>query len=220
MRLLRSLAMRYDCAAVLFDSDGTLVDSSGPITRAWTAFAARWKVDPTELARVAHGRRDHDIVAHFLAEQHRADAVAAVRRHELTDVDGLVPVPGAAELLAALVDSRWAVVTSGRRDLLELRLATAGLPVPEVVVTAEDVKQGKPDPQGFRLAADRLGVEPADCIVVEDAPSGIAAGQAAGARVLAVATTHPAEGLVADVVVPDLRAVSATVADSRIYLSI
>lgn len=205
---------------MLFDSDGTLVDSSGPITRAWTAFAARWEVDPAELARVAHGRRDHDIVAHFLAERHRSEAVAAVRRHELTDLDGLVPVPGAAELLAAMAAGRWAVVTSGRRNLLSLRLATAGLPVPEVLVTAEDVEHGKPDPAGFVLAARRLKVDSADCFVVEDAPSGIAAGRAAGARVLGVATTHSAEALDADVVVPDLRAVSATVSDSRIYLSI
>lgn len=202
--------MRVSCAAVLFDVDGTLVDSSGPIRRAWTAFARRWNVDGAELARVAHGRRDHEIVAEFLPPAQRPEGVALVRSHELSDLADVVAIPGAVEVLAGLAAAPWAVVTSARPDLAAKRLAAAHLPAPPVVVTADDVERGKPDPQGYLIAARRLGVPAADCVVVEDAPSGIAAGRAAGARVLAVATTYRAEHLAgADWVVPDLRAVRA-----------
>lgn len=203
--------MRVSCAAVLFDVDGTLVDSSGPIRRAWEAFARRWNVDGAELARVAHGRRDHEIVAEFLPPgRQRAEAVALVRSHELSDLADVAPIPGAIALLASLDTAPWAVVTSARPDLAAKRLAVAHLPPARVVVTADDVDRGKPDPQGYLIAARRLGVPAGDCVVVEDAPSGIAAGRAAGARVLAVATTYRPEHLAgADWVVWDLRAVRA-----------
>ncbi|HVX47421.1 MAG TPA: HAD-IA family hydrolase [Mycobacteriales bacterium] len=196
------------CTALLFDMDGTLVDSSGPIRRAWTRFIQRWNVDAAELASRAHGRRDTDIVALFLPPEHRAEGVALVRNHELTDTDGIVPVAGAAQLLDSLAGRPWAVVTSATRDLATVRLRAAGLPTPDVLVTADDVASGKPDPQGYLTAAQRLAVPPPECLVVEDAPAGIAAGRAAGARTLAVETTHRAAALPdADWVVPDLRSV-------------
>ncbi len=213
--------MRTHCAALLFDNDGTLVDSSGPIARAWALFINRYGADVDELRRVAHGRRDVDIVAHFLPEPERDEAVQLVRTAELTDLDGLVPVPGALELTGSLDSLPWAVVTSATAPLLTTRLGAAGLGRPTVVVTAEDVSRGKPDPEGYRLAAKRLGVDPAWCVVVEDAPSGIAAARAAGCRVLAVTTTHRADELTgADWVVPDLRLVRAAPHESGIALDI
>jgi sugar-phosphatase len=213
--------MRTHCAALLFDNDGTLVDSSGPITRAWTLFIERYGVDPAELRRVAHGRRDSDIVEHFLPPEQRAAGVELVRTAELTDLDGLVPVPGAVELVESLAGLPWAVVTSATAPLAAARLGAAGLKAPDVIVTAEDVVRGKPDPEGYRLAAGRLGLDPARCIVVEDAPSGIAAARAAGCRSLAVTMTHrPAELAAADWVVPDLRSVRAQPHEAGIALDL
>jgi sugar-phosphatase len=209
------------CAALLVDNDGTLVDSSGPINRAWARFIDRYEVDPQELRRVAHGRRDIDIVEHFLPPEQRAAGVTLVRDAELADLDGLVPVPGAVELTAALDGLPWAVVTSATAALADVRLAAAGLKRPNVIVTAEDVVRGKPDPEGYRLAASRLGIDPAWCVVVEDAPSGIAAARAAGCRNLAVTTTHrPAELTAADWVVADLRSVRVERHESGIALDL
>jgi mannitol-1-/sugar-/sorbitol-6-phosphatase len=116
-------------------------------------------------------------------------------RMEETETEGLVPYPSAGDLLAKLPPAAWAIVTSGSRAVARLRLEVSGLPIPQVVVTGEDVEQGKPDPQGYGLAAARLDFLPAECVVVEDAPPGIAAARAAGMRVIAVETTHPAERL-------------------------
>ncbi|GAB3817333.1 hypothetical protein GCM10028820_18110 [Tessaracoccus terricola] len=123
---------------------------------------------------------------------------------ELSDFHGVVALPGTRELLERLPRDRWAAVTSGGQELMRARLAAAGLPVPEVLVAAEDVAAGKPDPEGYRKAASLLGVDVTRCLVVEDAPAGIAAGRAAGATVLAVCTSHDRDGLDADLVVPDL----------------
>ena len=135
--------MRTHCSAVLFDNDGTLVDSSGPITRAWTLFIQRYGVDPVALRRESHGRRDIDIVARFLPADEVDEGVRLVRTAELTDTDGLVPVPGALALTASLGDLPWGVVTSATAALAEVRLGAIGLVAPEVIVTAEDVRRGK-----------------------------------------------------------------------------
>ena len=200
--------MRTHCAALLFDIDGTLVDSSGPIARAWALFIERYGVDATKLRQISHGRRDMDIVAHFLPPEQRAEGVRLVRTAELTDLDGLVPVAGALELINSLGPLPWALVTSATVPLADVRLKAVGLPHADVMVTAEDVERGKPDPAGYLLAAGRLGVDPADCIVVEDAPAGLAAAAGAGCRTLAVTMTHQASELTAaDWIVPDLRSV-------------
>ena len=193
-----------DAAAVLFDIDGTLVDSTGVVERTWTSWSLRWGVDVDQVLRVCHGRRSVDTVALFVPAEHRDEALADLESLELADFGGVVALPAAQPLLTALPETRWAAVTSGPRTLMRLRLRAAGLPVPAVLVAAEDVSAGKPDPQGYLLAAHALGVDIKHSVVIEDSPTGIKAGRAAGARVIAVATSHPVTALTADVVVADL----------------
>ncbi len=190
----------------LFDLDGTLVDSSIVVARHWGLFAERHKLELASILAVCHGRRSADTIAEVAPSLDAASEAALLDTGEEIDVDGLVLVPGAAELLAGLDPTRWAVVTSGHRTLARRRLEAVGLPVPGVLVTGDEVEHGKPHPEGFLRAAAALGVEPAACVVVEDAPAGVAAGRAAGARVVGVTTTHTADALrYADVIVPDLR---------------
>ncbi|WP_142053243.1 HAD-IA family hydrolase [Pseudonocardia kunmingensis] len=199
--------MRFHVDAVLFDIDGTLVDSTAAVVRSWTAWAARYGLDAEEILRVCHGRRSEDTIAGFLPVGEQAAGVAALAELELADLDDVVALPATRALLRDLPADRWAAVTSGSRVLMRARLAAAGLPVPEVLVSAGDVSAGKPDPEGYLKAAAALGYEITRCLVVEDAPAGIGAGRAAGAHTLAVATSHPAVELAAaDAVVPDLTA--------------
>jgi sugar-phosphatase len=185
------------CAAVLFDVDGTLVDSTPLVERAARAWAAEYGIDPEEFLSGAHGRRTSDRVADFLPPDQVRDATARLDALESTGTEGITALPGAVDLLTAMNGLPHAFVTSMDRAQLELRTTVAGVPVPPVVVTAEDVPTGKPDPSGYLQAAARLGVDPSTCVVIEDAPAGIAAGRAAGATVLAVQTSHPAEVLTA-----------------------
>lgn len=197
--------MRFEMDAILFDIDGTLVDSTAAVERIWGTWADAHNLDVREILRICHGRRNEDTIALLLPEQQRPTAVAELERLELDDLAEVVALPGARALLAGLPADRWAVVTSGSRALMRARLGVAGLPVPAVLVAAEDVTRGKPDPEGYRAAAAALGKDVRRCLVVEDAPAGIAAGQAAGAPVLAVATSHDPSALeMADAVVPDL----------------
>lgn len=199
--------MRISVDAVLFDIDGTLVDSTGAVERTWRLWAEAHGCDPEAILAVSHGRRSEDTVAMFLPADRIDEAVAELEELELDDLDGVAALPATVELLSALPADRWAAVTSGGRRLMRTRLETAGLPVPEVLITAGDVTEGKPDPQGYLKAAAELGYDPTRCLVVEDAPAGIRAGLAAGAQVLAVATSHDRadiEGLGATEVVDDL----------------
>ncbi|GAB3686971.1 HAD-IA family hydrolase [Nocardiopsis oceani] len=199
--------MRISVDAVLFDIDGTLVDSTGAVERTWRAWAEAHGTDPEEILKVSHGRRTEDTVAMFLPADRVDEATAELEELELGDLDGVAALPATAGLLSALPPERWAAVTSGPRRLMRTRLDAAGLPVPDVLVTAEDVTVGKPDPQGYLKAAAALGHDPARCLVVEDAPAGIRAGLAAGGPVLAVATSHyraDLEGLGATEVVDNL----------------
>ena len=183
--------MEIRCSALLFDLDGVLVDSRAVVERVCRMWAARLGIDTEALLAVAHGRRTRDtvrIVAPHLDPEREA---AWIDNEELLDTDGLVQMPGAERFVRSLPDGKWAVVTSCGRDLARLRLSSVGLPIPDVLVTSNDVSAGKPAPDGYRLGAERLGVDPASCVVFEDAPPGIAAGLAAGARVVALRTTHP-----------------------------
>jgi sugar-phosphatase len=200
------------CAAVLFDADGTLIDSTALIERAARAWAPAYGIDPDEYLAGAHGRRTADRVADFLpAEQvHVAAERLDALEDELQADGGVIALPGVLELLSRLGDLPWAVVTSMDTAQLTSRAQAAGVPLPEVLVTAEDVTQGKPDPSGYLLAARRLNVEARGCVVVEDSPAGVSAGRAAGATVLAVTTTHPVGLLTeADLIVGDLTRVRA-----------
>lgn len=164
------------------------------------------------MLRVCHGRRSEETIARFVPAEDVERAVTRLDELELIDLDDVASCPGAAELLAGLDGADcmpWAIVTSGIVPLVTARMKAAGLRLPDVLVTAEAVATGKPDPEGYRLAAQRLGVTAERCVVVEDAPAGIRAGRAAGATVVAVTTTHPAEELAeADLVVPSLREIA------------
>jgi sugar-phosphatase len=199
------LAVVFSCDAVLFDLDGVLVDSAEVVERTWRRWAAHHGLDPVEVIRVAHGRRTIETV-HLFAPHLTADGeVAALAANESTETEGVYEVRGARELLESLPPRSWAVVTSGIRPVAELRLRHTRLPTPPVLVTADQVHRGKPDPEGFLTAAARLGVDPARCVVVEDAPAGIEAAHAGGMRVIAVASTYDPKALVAaDAIVAEL----------------
>ena len=209
-------AERYDGAAVvdagavivparglLFDADGVLVDSDESIERAWLRWAHRWDHDPAAVLAGIHGRRSDDTVALLVDHADRARALADIDRYELEDVGTVTACPGAAELLASLPAGRWAVVTSGKRALAGARLTAAGLPLPSVLVPADEVPRGKPDPAGYLAGAAGLGLPAGDCVVLEDSPAGITAGAAAGAVVVGVSERALASDV--PVVVRDLR---------------
>lgn len=201
--------MRLDVQAILFDIDGTLVDSTGAVTRTWRTWAARHGMDAGRILRICHGRRTEDTVALFLPEDRRAAAVAELEELEINDLRDVVALPGTTALLPRLPVTRWAAVTSGSEVLMRARLTAAGLPAPQVLIAADHVASGKPDPEGYLKAAAALGHDIAQCLVVEDAPAGVAAGRASGAPTLAVATSHDAADLAdADAVVPDLTALA------------
>ena len=191
--------------AFLFDIDGTLVDSSAVVERVWRQVAREFGVDADPILRNCHGRRDVDMAEEFFEPQVRQAVVERISSLDTEAVGEVVAIPGAQELLAAMEEGRWAVVTSGPRLLMTGRLRAAGLPVPAVLVSSDDVQAGKPDPEGFLLAAEALGLSPSCCVVVEDSPAGVAAGKAAGAVVVAITTTHAAADLAgADIVVTAL----------------
>ncbi|MFD7166308.1 HAD-IA family hydrolase [Streptomyces violascens] len=215
--------MKIHAEALLFDNDGTLVSSMASVTRCWTRWAQEYGITAEDFGRVElHGRPAVEIVADLLPADVVPEALARIEQLEVEDVaGGVVLLPGTAALLASLPSPefsasleqggapiRWAVVTSATRRLGEARLTEAGIR-PKNLISADDITRGKPDPEPFLLAAARLGVDPARCVVFEDAPAGLAAGRAAGMTTVALTTTHRAEELVADVVVKDLSAVSA-----------
>lgn len=202
--------MIIPCAAVLFDVDGTLVDSTPLVERAAREWAAEYGIDPDEFLSDAHGRRTSDRVADFLPPDQVREATARLDVLEGARTDGITALPGAVDLLTNMNGVPCAFVTSMERGPLKIRTDVAGVPLPPIVVTAEDVPDGKPDPSGYLQAARRLGVDPAACIVIEDAPAGVAAGRAAGATVLAVSTSHDPSVLTeADRIIPDLTVVTA-----------
>ncbi|WP_299034191.1 HAD-IA family hydrolase [uncultured Pseudokineococcus sp.] len=208
---------RSPFAAVLFDMDGTLIDSTPSVERCWARWAEEMGIDLQQLLGW-HGVPARAIAEALLPPERVEAGVARIDQLEVEDTDGIRPLPGAAEALALLPAGRAAIATSCTRTLAAARIAAAGLVVPEVVVTASDVARGKPDPEPFRLAAQRLGVDPARCLVVEDAPAGLAAARAAGCATLGVTTTTPAEGLDADVVVRDLSQVRVVVDDDGVHV--
>lgn len=213
--------MRREVEAVLFDIDGTLVDSTPAVERSWTTWALRRNVGLAEILSVSHGRRTEDTVSLFVPAAEQEAAVAELEQLELADLDDVVALPAARDLLLGLPPGRWAAVTSGSQQLMRTRLAAAGLPVPDVLIAAEDVSAGKPDPDGYMKAAAALGVDIEHCLVVEDAPAGISAGRAAGAWTLAVATSHPASELEsADAVVADLTAMTVELVGAGLVVTL
>src|SRR6267143_2627674 len=177
------------CRGLLFDMDGVLVDSTAAVARVWAVWAREHALDPETVVKIAHGRPSISTIRELLPHGNHEAEDREVERLEIEDVEGIVALPGAAELLRTLPATRYAIVTSATRPLAEVRLRAAGLHVPENLVTARDVQRGKPNPDPYLMGARNLGVAPAECVVIEDAPSGIRAGRAAGARVVALRTT-------------------------------
>ncbi len=207
--------MKIHCAAILFDLDGVLVDSREVIRRHWTRWADKQGMAIERVLEIAHGRRPADTVRLLLPDASDPDALAAeIVAGEASDADGLVRLQGVRELIDCLPAGTWTVATSGPRAIAEFRLRFATVPILQAIVTAEDVACGKPDPEPYLLAAQKLGVDARDCIVIEDAPPGVKAGRAAGAQVIGLTTTHDAEVLWsagANFVTDDLGSIQASV---------
>lgn len=205
--------MAFTCTAVIFDLDGVLVDSNAISERHWQRWAREHGIAYETIAASHHGRPTVEIIRDVAPH---LDAEAEAQRkegREATDTDGLVAFDGAAALIDGVPRGQWTIATSGRRRTATTRLAHTGLPQPDTLVTADDVTQGKPAPDPYRLAAERLGVDPPQCIVFEDAPAGVEAARRAGARVIAVATTNPPEALAAADAVVD-RLADVTIASA------
>jgi mannitol-1-/sugar-/sorbitol-6-phosphatase len=197
--------------AVLFDMDGTLIDSMAGSLRAWHVWAAEHGVDPAQLADLG-GRPAAQVIPALLTAERVADALARIEHLEVeAAADGIEVLPGTVEALAALPPDRVAIVTSCTRSLLAARLSGSRLRHPREIVTFDDVRHGKPAPDPFLLGAERLGFDPARCLAVEDAPAGLASARAAGCTTLAVGDTHPLHELDADAHAPDLSHVRFTV---------
>ena len=178
-------------AAFLFDMDGTILSSIAAAERVWARWAERHGLDVAAFLPTIHGMRSVETVRRLNLPGVDPDVEsAAITAEEMVDVDGISAIAGVAAFIAALPAGRWAVVTSAPRELARRRIAAAGLPVPPLMIAAEDVTHGKPAPDCFLLAASRLGVRVSDCLVFEDAPAGIAAAEAAGASVLVITATH------------------------------
>lgn len=202
--------------AVLFDLDGTLIDSTDVTSRAWATWGRELGLDREDFHE--HGVPARQVVAALVATgeipSERADAaVERIKELEENDAEGVVMLPGAAELLASISAARWSIVTSCTARLAAVRMGAVRLSPPAHLVTADAVSRGKPDPEGYLLGATRLGSAPAATLVVEDTPAGLAAGRAAGMLTLGVAGTYPADQLDADVVLDSLGGVRAVVAD-------
>lgn len=203
-----TVILTLTCDAVLFDLDGVLVDSRAVVERTWRRWGEIHGLDGSQLVRRAHGRRTIETVREVAPHLDMNEEVRWLATAELSDFGGVIALPGAATALDALNEGEWAVVTSGGRDLARRRLECASLPVPRILVAAEDVQAGKPSPEGYVAAAMRLGVDPSRCVVVEDTPPGLEAGRLANARIVALATTFPHTDLTrADAVAKSLAAV-------------
>jgi mannitol-1-/sugar-/sorbitol-6-phosphatase len=182
-------------SAVLFDLDGVLVESREATERVWVEWAAKHQINQADLRSAMHGVRSADVIRALRPDLDAAEQADQVERQQAEDTDGLLAIPGAAAALRALKGDRIAVVTSGTRSLALARLAAVGIEPPDVIVFAGDVERGKPDPEGYLTAARRLGADPAEALVVEDAPPGIEAAKAAGMATVAVPSTHAPEEL-------------------------
>jgi sugar-phosphatase len=193
----------FMCAAVLFDLDGVLVASQPLIERQLRSWADLQGLDAATVIRLSHGRTDVELVREVAPHLDAEEQAGFMAEREALDTYGLKPCRGAAEIITLLPEHKWGIVTSGHSSVARARLSAAGLPEPQVLVTAERVQRGKPAPDGYLLGAHLLGVDPKDCVVVEDAPAGVSAARAAGAQVIGVDPTNELD-LGADIAVTGL----------------
>jgi mannitol-1-/sugar-/sorbitol-6-phosphatase len=211
------------CSALLFDLDGVLIDSTPAVARVWHRWALARGLDPEAVVRMAHGRPSRTTIRELLPDADIEAEDREVERCEMEDLDGVVLLPGARKLLDSLPADRWTIATSCTRRLAEVRLRAAGLPTPKTMITSSDVKIGKPDPEPYLKAAAMLKFAASDCVVVEDAPAGVRAGKAAGARVIAFCTTmerRELENAGADWIVHNCADIQARVENSSLLLSL
>jgi sugar-phosphatase len=183
------------CQAILFDMDGILVSSLGSVERCWTKWANMHGIDPEYACRMAHGCRSIDTVALLRPDLDAEAENDIIEGMEVADTEGILLLPGVLDLLTALPPDRWTVVTSATEELARVRLAAGGVPVPERLITAECVTEGKPHPAPYLAGAALLGFAPEECVVFEDAASGTKSGRAAGCTVVATTFSHPIETL-------------------------
>jgi mannitol-1-/sugar-/sorbitol-6-phosphatase len=176
-------------AALLFDLDGVLIDSTPAVARVWRRWAIERGFNPEEVITRAHGRPSLTTVREYLPNADHEAENHEVERREIEDLEGIVPLPGALHLLSTLPADRWTIATSCTRKLAEVRIKAAGLPLPPRMITSNDITLGKPNPEPYLKAAAMLGFPAAECVVLEDVPAGIRAGKAAGAKVIAFKTT-------------------------------
>ncbi len=208
---------------LLFDMDGTLVDSTRAVERVWGRWAERHGIPFADFSHTMHGRRAIDTMRAIIPPHLDADdEVQSIDSDELVETEGIVPIPGAVGLLAALPRGSWALVTSAQLPLVRVRMAAAGLPLPDVVVSADDIREGKPNPACYRLAMQRMGCRAEDAVVFEDAAAGLAAGHAAGCRTIALATTQTAKYLDGESWLPDFSSlvVDCVDPDGRLHLRV
>jgi mannitol-1-/sugar-/sorbitol-6-phosphatase len=211
----------FRCSAILFDLDGVLVDSAECVERTWRGWAARHGLDAGKVMAFAHGRRTVETIALVAPQLAASEEVAALESSEAMTAEGVYEIPGARELLESLPPNRWAVVTSGVHPVAEFRIRLTGLPMPAVMVCADDISRGKPDPEGYLTAAARLGIAAADCVVIEDAPAGIEAARNAGMRVIGVASTYSSDRLTgADAAVERLNDLTIGVSGEQILITV
>jgi mannitol-1-/sugar-/sorbitol-6-phosphatase len=185
----------FSCSAILFDLDGVLVDSTRAVDREWREWARRKGVDGDAVMAIAHGVRTIEVIRRVAPHLQAEAEVLELESREADHQEGVRVMPGAVALVRSIPEGRWGVVTSGTRLLASARLRFCGLPVPKVLVTADDVEHGKPHPEPYLKGAQRLGFAPADCLVIEDAPAGIRSARAAGMKVIGLASTYPASKL-------------------------
>ena len=206
-----SVPVVIEAHGILFDMDGVLISSIRSVVRCWRRWCEIYDVPNASTFEVPHGFRAIDIVKMLRPDIDPVEGLNVIEDMEVLDTADMVVLPGVRELLAGLPPERWSIVTSATRRLLLARLAAAGLPIPDRVICADMVQRGKPDPEPYRRGAELLGFAPEQCVVMEDAPSGVGAGVAAGCRVLAVLGTHSREDLgKADWVVGSLEGLKVT----------
>lgn len=208
------------CGAVLLDLDGVLVDSGSTVERSWRRWAAKHGLAEDAVLRACHGRPSAATIAALAGHLDAVAEAELLEREQAEDTAELTACPGAHDMLAALPAGRWAVVTSGTRLLATARLTGVRLPVPEVLVTATEIRRGKPAPDGYLAAAARLGVRPADCVVVEDSRPGVLAARAAGCRVIGIAGAALGQPSDVDIVVANLAALAAGTDETSIILTV
>lgn len=194
---MASNTSQLECEAILFDLDGVLIDSTECIYRHWKEWADAHGLDADEIMRMSHGVRTVETIRRVAPLLDAEKEAALYSAREAADTIGVVAMQGASQLLAALPEGRWAIVTSCSRELAMARLRQANLPIPRILVTADDVRQGKPAPEPYLAGAKGLGIAPKRCVVVEDAPAGIEAGKKAGMQVIGITTTLTGEELIA-----------------------